>query len=136
MGFNGQDEVSDYISTQTKTTKVTFVKERGTKQNDMYIREKETKKREGTKPLLQHSCRSLNEGSQGMFLPSKIAPILEGPSKQANTHKQKLKRYERETLVCFYYKKKVHKFDDCWHSNKNITPSSPCNRNTFSIIAN
>jgi hypothetical protein len=61
---------------------MTFVKARETKEKAILIEEKATKK-------IKHAHNILNEGSLGMFPPSKILPTLGRPIKQANKHKPK-----------------------------------------------
>ena len=40
LGFSGKDKVSDYNSSQARTTKITFVKARGIEEEDILIEEK------------------------------------------------------------------------------------------------
>jgi hypothetical protein len=92
------------ILSQDKTTKITFNNARGTQEKTILVETKVSKKGLGNKPVLQHACSSLNEGNQGIFLPSKTTPMLAGQRKQANKHKPK--RYGKASLICFCCKKK------------------------------
>jgi len=105
LGFGGKEEVSKCNASfksfvQVKTTKITFVKARGTK-------EKTTKKRVDNKPLLQHACGSLNEGNQGMFLPSKTPSTLGGANKKPTNTRTNQIHVTKHLLFVFVVKIKV-----------------------------
>jgi hypothetical protein len=108
--------VSDCTLAQARNTKITFVKVRGIDKEAISTQEKEIENGMDNKPFLS-SCRSLNEGNEGMFPPPKYAPRFGGPRKQTNNHNCKSKRHGQASLVCVYYKKKGHRAANCWHSN-------------------
>jgi hypothetical protein len=76
-----------------------------------------------SKPL-KYSCRSLEEGTTKMILPSIFTPTLGGPRNQDSKHHHKLNRYR---IFCFSCKKRGHKDSNCWNSKR---PRNPC-RNYF-----
>lgn len=75
----------------------------------------------------------MNASRKWKFLPTKYAPTLGGPRKQANKHKHKLKGDGKKSPVCSYCKKKGHKADVCWHSNKSECQVSHVQERTFFI---
>jgi hypothetical protein len=55
------------------------------------MEEKEARKGVGSRTL-KSTCKGMEEGSKGMFLPPKSTPLFGGPSNQVGKHHHKPKK--------------------------------------------